>query len=200
MSQNWLYTIKYIEWMTWVLFTAILIALYYHSMIIKKINTQIVESILVISFFISMDFIRKLKYKVQIELGLLKVYGKRNGYNSIMLLNIGVGVLWLILAFLSLSDINEFVFKLALGICFITGGLLNRKGYYIKITDKKISKLDIDFIKIKSIELITFSSDKIILKTAKRTMEIFYADLNNEEKQLIINDFEEIRLINNFAL
>jgi hypothetical protein len=146
-----------------------------------------------------MIFIRKLKTRFQINIGLLKAYGERIGLNSIMLIYIGLGVVWIILGFLTLNDINGFTFRLTLGLSFIISGISNSHRYYIKITDKSVNKLELDFIKIRDIELITFSSDKIILKTTKRTMEIFYADVKSDEKQQIINDFEKIKLKNNLS-
>lgn len=199
MSQKRLNWIKFSELTIWILLIAIMIGLFYHSLILKDLGYQIVESILVIVCLISMILIKRLKTRFQINIGLIKAYGKRIGFNSIVLINIGLGLIWIILGFLTLNDINGFVFRLTLGLCFIIGGLSNSHKYYIKISDKSVNKLDLDFIKIVAIELITFSSDKIILKTAKRSMEIFYADIKSDEKQLIINDFEEIKLKNNLA-
>jgi len=199
MSQKRLNKIKYSEWIIWILLIAILSGLYYHSMILKNTCNQIIESILVMVCLTSIIFIRRLKTRLQINIGLIKAYGERIGFNSIVLINIGLGLIWIILGFLTLNDINGFIFKLTLGLGFIIAGLSNSHRYYIKITEKSVNKLDLDFIKIKAIELITFSSDKIILKTTKRTMEIFLADIKSEEKQLIINDFEEIKLKNNLA-
>jgi hypothetical protein len=132
-------------------------------------------------------------------MGLIKAYGERFGFNSIMLINIALGIIWIILGFLTLEDNYGFIFKLTLGMGFIIIGLSKSHRYYIKISDKNIIKLDLDFIKIEAIKLITFSSDKIILKTNKRSMEIFHTEVKEYERQLIINDFEELKLKNNLA-
>ena len=193
---NW---IKCSEWIIWILIVAILIGLYFQSMISKNIRNQVIESGFVIVFLVAMILIRDIKTRMQIKIGLFRAYGQRIGFNYIALINIGFGVMWIILGFLSFKDSNVFIFKFTLGICFIIAGLSNRLRYYIKITDKSISKLDLDFMKISAIELITYSPDKIVIKTNKRTIEIYYADLKSDEKQLIINDFEAIRIKNNLA-
>jgi hypothetical protein len=199
MSQKRLNRIKYGEWTIWVLIITILIGLFYHSMILKNLRNQIIESILLIVCLVSMIFIRMLKHRLKLIKGLLKAYGEKIGFNSILLINIGIGAIWIILGFLTYNDSNAFVFNLTVGIIWIIAGFSKISRYYIQITDRSIIKLDLDFIKINAIELITFSPDKIILKTAKRTMEIFYADLKSDEKKSIINDFEEIKLKNNLA-
>ncbi len=199
MSPKRLNRIKYGEWTIWVSIITILIGLFYHSMILKNLRNQIIESILLIVCLISMIFIRMIKYRLKLTKGLLIVYGEKIGFNSILLINIGIGAIWKILGFLTYNDSNAFVFNLTVGIIWIIAGFSKISRYYIQITDKSVIKLDLDFIKINAIELITFSPDKIILKTDKRTMEIFYADIKSDEEQLIINDFEEIKLKNNLA-
>lgn len=199
MSQKRFKSLKYSEWTLLILLFIVLLGLFYHSMILKNLHYQIIESILLIVCAVSMIFIRMIKEKLEISVGFKKAYSVKIGFNSIVLINLGLGILWIAIGVLALNDINRFVLNLTIGILWIISGFSKISRYYIQITDKSIVKLDLDYLKIKEIELINFSPDKIILKTTKRTMEIFYADLKSDEKQLIINDFEKIKLKNNLA-
>jgi hypothetical protein len=168
-------------------------------MIFKNTIYQIIESILICGGMISIIMLKKSKLKLQIELGILKTYGKKIKFNSISLIHFGLGIVFIIIAGLSLDNINEFTFKFTVGIFWIISGFANKLRFYIKITNREIIKFNFDYIKISEIESILYTSDKIIIKTGKRTMDIFYADLNINEKQILIDDLEDIRLKNNLT-
>jgi hypothetical protein len=154
---------------------------------------------MIIGCTVSILKIRNAKSKLEMKIGLLKAYGERCGFNPIMLINFGLGILFLILAFLNLNDVNDFILKLTVGLCWIVVGIEKRLTYYIQITDRDVIKLNLDFLKIRDIELVTFSSNEIVLKTTKRTMEISYAGIKTDEKQQILNDFEEMKQKGNMA-
>ena len=199
MNQNILKRIKNIELINWILIISFLLIFYFLIFVLKSTSNQIIASIILIVLIVSIIILKDLKLKLQIKNGFKKVYGKSKGFQSIMFIYIGVGLLWIIFDLLSYDDTNEIIISLNLGLCCMLIGFYNRHSYYITITNKRIYKYDYDSLKIKNIDYIIFSSDRIILKTAKKTMEIFYAELKNEEKESIINDFEELKLKNNLS-
>lgn len=199
MSQKRLKKLIYIERTILVFLILILIGFLYLTIIDKNTFYQITVSILVIICSIAMIFIQRLKIKIQINIGLIRAYGESIVYDYLVQITMAIGLISIIFGLLTLNDVNKSIFKFTSGFIWILLGFSKRLRYNIKITEKGIIRLDREFIKIKSIILILFLSDRILLKTKKRTIEIFFADLNYNEKELIIKDLEKIKLKNNLA-
>jgi hypothetical protein len=199
MDQKRLTRIKLYEGILLAVMVLVLSLEIYNSIITKNTTRQIISSILLLGCTIFILEIRKLKSILKIKLGLIKAYGERCGFNPIMMINLYIGIIFLILAFLNLNNINDLILKLTLGLCWIVVGVGNRRFYYLQLTDSNVVKMNLDFLKIKDIELITYTSQKVVLKTAKRTMNISFLKLKTDEQQQIVNDFDEIRLKGNLS-
>ncbi|MDD2798617.1 MAG: hypothetical protein PHV20_08510 [Bacteroidales bacterium] len=194
MNQKGLRKLIISDWIIWVLLIITMIGLYYHGMIVKNTFIQIVESILFLCFSCLLIFLRRIKLRFKNRTGLLKVYGEKVGSNSISLINLGFGIIWVIFGFLDYKDINGLIFKVTVGFGYFIASFLKWRRYYVQISDKRIIQLDSKFMEIRDIKSIVFLGDKIEIKSTNRTIEILFSEINDHDRQYIIDDFETIKL------
>ncbi|MFB6320891.1 hypothetical protein [Saccharicrinis sp. FJH54] len=186
-------------WLAWIILLLALIGLYYHSYQSKNIHYEIIESILIIGFTIIIFSLGDSIFRLHLLTGTLKVYGDKTRQKPIFWFFIGLGIVSILLGFAEIKDLNLLVFRLTLGVIWIISAIMNTMEYYILKTEKHITKLGYDSLKIRDVKTINFLIDKIELETSKSYMNIYYARLKDGEKTMIINELEKIKIKNNLA-
>lgn len=171
--------------------------LVYNNIVSKRLDVSIIFAVLTLTLEILLLALARKKEALLVELGLNKRFGKGNRFNYLSIIDIAIGSLWIIPAFLILPNFTQMIFNITVGLGWKLIGVGNRSRYYLQINEKYITKLKLDSIKLEKIESIEYMNDKLAVKKGYKIMEIFFNEFTLSEKEMLIEELSKRFKIDN---
>ena len=125
--------------------------------------------------------------------GQISKFGLKINFNFYSIIALAIGSLFLLGSIIDYFQNKHLSIQSIAGFGFILLGLENRKMFYLTINKKSIVKNNLEILRIKRLEFIEVFDSFIRIKTKNSKMEIFFNEINQEEKGELLTIINKLK-------